>query len=247
MSFGQSYVRTDVKGINIIDRLRIIDNKVFLSFGYESLEDNLQKTKIATTTFQTVNAAISIFPRADFPNIRIEYSRNKNSNGITSTDPVNSVFGIDDMTNTVGVQLSYDLTAGVKHATSLSLASSNREDNSARKINSSNTFLNFNFNSYWTSYLTTYFNAVYFKSEIAGIDYTYQMFSAGARYRMLDNKLELMGAFSPSFGDFKRVGVDLTATYNVLQNFDVVFQFHVYKMEGMPGSSEIGLMTRLGI
>lgn len=246
-SFGQSYIRTDVRGINIVDRLRLIDNKVFLSFGFESLEDNLQKTKIATTTFQTVNAAISIFPRADFPNIRIEYSRNKNDNGIKSTDPANSDYGIDDMTNTVGVQLSYDLTAGIKHGTSLSLATSKREDSSIRKINSSNTFLNFNFNSYWTSYLTTYFNAVYFQSEIAGNDYSYSMFSAGARYRMLDNKLELMGAFSPSFGDFKRVGVDFTASYNVLQNFDVVFQFHVYKMESMPTNSEIGLMTRLGI
>jgi hypothetical protein len=246
-SFGQSYIRTDVKGVNIIDRLRLIDNKVFLSFGYENLKDNLQNTKIATTTFENLNAAISIFPRADFPNIRIEYSRNQNSNGIKSSDPINSIYGVDDMTNTVGVQLSYDLTAGVKHNTSLGLSTSNREDSSIRKINSSNTFLNFNFNSYWTGYLTTYFNAVYFKSEIAGISYSYQMFSAGARYRMLENKLELMGAFSPSFGDFKRIGVDFTASYNVIQNFDVVFQMHVYKMENMPTSSEIGLMTRLGI
>ena len=73
------------------------------------------------------------------------------------------------------------------------------------------------------------------------------MLSAGARYRMLENKLELMGAFSPSFGDFKRIGVDFTAAYNIIQNFDIVFQLHVYKMEGMPSSSEIGLMTRLGI
>lgn len=246
-SFGQSYVRTDVKGINITDRMRLFDNKVFLSVGYENLKDNLQNTKLATTTFETMNAAVSIFPRADFPNIRVEYSRNQNNNGIKSTDPANSAYGIDDATNTVSVQLSYDLTAGVKHNTSLSLSNSNREDNSIRKINSSNTFVNFNFNSYWTSSFTTYFNTVFFNSEIAGVMYKYTMLSAGARYRMLENKLELMGAFSPSFGDFKRIGVDFTAAYNIIQNFDIVFQLHVYKMEGMPSSSEIGLMTRLGI
>ena len=246
-SFGQSYVRTDVKGINVVDRLRLIDNKLFLSFGYENLKDNLQKTKIATTTFETLNAAVSFFPRADFPNIRVEFSRNQNNNGIKSSDPVYSASGIDDATNTVSVQLSYDLTAGVKHNTSLSLSTSSREDNSIRKVDASNTFLNFNFNSYWTGYFTTYFNAVYFNSEIAGINYKYEMLSVGARYRMLDNKLELMGAFSPSFGDFKRIGVDLTASYNIIQNFDVVFQCHVYKTESMPTNSEIGLMTRLGI
>ena len=246
-SFGQTYIRTDVKGINITDRLRMLDNKVFLSVGYENLTDNLQKTKIATTTFETLNAAISIFPRIDFPNIRIEYSRNMNNNGIKSGDPVNSAFGIDDATNTVSVQLSYDLTAGVRHNTSLGITTSNREDNSIRNINSSNTFLNFNFNSYWTAVFTTYFNAVYFNSEIAGVMYKYEMLSAGARYRLLENKLELAGAFSPSFGDFKRIGVDFTASYNVIQNFDVIFQLHVYKMENTPSSSEIGLMTRLGI
>jgi hypothetical protein len=246
-SFGQSYTRTDVKGINLVDRLRIIDNKVFLSFGYENLKDNLQKTKIATTTFETINAAISYFPRMDFPNIRVEYSHNKNNNGIQSHDPVNSLSGIDDATNTVSVQLSYDLTAGVKHGTSLSLSTSNREDNSIRQMNSSNTFVNFGFNSFWTSRFTTYFNGVYFNSEIAGVKYKYEMFSAGARYRMFDDKLELMGAFSPSFGDFKRVALDFTAAYNIIQNFDVVFQMHIYKMESQPTSSEIGLMTRLGI
>ncbi len=246
-SFGQSYVRTDVKGINLTDRMRLFDNKVFLSVGYENLKDNLQKTKLATTTFETMNAAVSIFPRADFPNIRVEYTRNQNNNGIKSSDPVNAIYGIDDATNTVSVQLSYDLTAGVKHNTALSLSNSKREDSSIRKINSSNTFINFNFNSYWTSSFTTYFNTVFFNSEIAGVEYKYTMLSAGARYRMLENKLELMGAFSPSFGDFKRIGVDFTAAYNIIQNFDIVFQLHVYKMEGMPSSSEIGLMTRLGI
>lgn len=246
-SFGQSYVRTDVKGINLSDRLRLLDNKVFLSVGYENLKDNLQNTKIATTTFETMNAAISIFPRINFPNIRLEYSRNQNNNGIKSTDPANSLYGIDDATNTVSAQLSYDLTAGVKHNTALSISTSSREDNSVRKLNSSNTYVNFNFNSYWTGYLTTYFNAVLFNSEIAGMNYKYTMLIAGARYRMLENKLELMGSFAPSFGDFKRIGFDFTAAYNVIQNFDVVFQMHVYKMEGMPSSSEIGLMTRLGI
>jgi len=246
-SFGQSYVRTDVKGISVTDRMRLFDNKVFLSGGYENLKDNLQNTKIATTTFETMNAAISIFPRVDFPNIRVEYTRNQNSNGIKSTDPVNSISGIDDATNTVSVQLSYDLTAGIKHNTSLSLSTSNREDNSIRKINSSNTFVNFSFNSYWTAKMTTYFNAVVFNSEIAGILYKYTMLSAGARYRMLEDKLELMGAFSPSFGDFKRIGFDFTAAYNIIRNLDIVFQAHIYKTEGMPQSSEIGLMTRLGI
>ena len=246
-SFGQSYIRTDVKGINVVDRLRIIDNKLFLSFGYENLKDNLQNTKAATTTYETVNAAVSIFPRADFPNIRVEYSHNKNNNGIKSTDAENSASGVDDATNTVSVQLSYDINTDVKHSASLGISASDREDNSVWQINSKNTYVNLGVNSYWTRNLTTFFTAIVYSSEIAGMNYKYQMFSAGARYKMLDSKLELTGAFSPSFGDFKRIGIDFNASYNVVQNFDVIFQCHVYKTQGASTNSEIGLMTRLGI
>lgn len=61
-SFGQTFLRTDVKGINIVDRIRLLDNKLFVSLGYEMLEDNLQETKIATTKYQTLSASVSIFP-----------------------------------------------------------------------------------------------------------------------------------------------------------------------------------------
>jgi len=64
----------------------MIDNKLILSIGYEELKDNLQKTKVATTTFQTINASISLFPRADFPNITLGYTRNANNNGLRLSD-----------------------------------------------------------------------------------------------------------------------------------------------------------------
>lgn len=244
LSFGQSFIRTDVKGINIVDRIRMFDNKLFLSLGYESLEDNLQGTKRATTKYNTLSASVSIFPRADFPNITIGFNKSDNNNGLRTTDPANQDYVVDDVTNRVIVQLSYDFVAHVKHNTSLSFTTQNREDNSLSNTDATYNAAGLTLNSYWSPQLNSLFQILYSSSEIKNVPFDYFTITLGGRYRLLDNKLQLSATLSPSFGDFKRQALEFVADYNILANLNLALQARVYRIPDKATNSIIGLVTR---
>ena len=260
-SFGQDYLRTDVAGINITDRVRLLDNKLFFSFGYENLEDNLQNTKIATTTYKTFNTSVSIFPRANFPNITLAYTNYNNQNGIKLTS-ADSLYVVDDATNRFMAQLSYDLVAGIKHNASLSFITSSRDDKGYYNSDASNTSVSLSVNSYWDKDLTSFVSLVYYASDIsykmldtttvittdymdANSEYNYTSFSIGGRYRLLDNKLELTASISPSFGDFERQAFDFVGQYFVLENLSLILQARLYRIPNESTNSIIGLTTRV--
>lgn len=244
LSFGQSFIRTDVKGFNIVDRIRMIDNKVFLSVGYESLEDNLQQTKPATTKYNTLSASISIFPRVDFPNITIGYNKSENKNGLSINNATMQDYVVDDITNRIILQISYDFVALVKHNTSLSFTTQNREDNSLSNVDAKYNATGLTVNSYWTSQLSSIFQVLFSSSEIKNVPFDYVTLTLGGRYRLLENKLQLSAMLSPSFGDFKRQAFELMADYNVLANFNLAFQARVFSITGKSTNSIIGLVSR---
>lgn len=245
LSFGQSFIRTDVRGFNVVDRIRMFDNKVFLSLGYESLEDNLQATKPATTKYNTLSASISIFPRANFPNITIGYNKSDNKNGLKLTDPVNKNFVVDDITNRLILQLSYDFVAMVKHNSSFSFTTQNREDNSLSNTDAKYNAVGFTLNSYWSSQLNSLFQILYSSSEIKNVPFDYFTLTLGGRYRLLENKLQLSATLSPSFGDFKRQAFEFLADYNIIANLNLGFQARIFRIPGKDTNSIIGLVTRL--
>lgn len=246
-SFGQSFIRTDLKGINLVDRIRMIDNKLFLSIGYEELKDNLQKTKVATTTFQTINASISLFPRANFPNITLGYTRNVNNNGLSLSDSQRKMYVVDDITNRVILQLSYDFNAFVKHSSSVSFSTSSKDDNSLRNFDTKFSIGSLNITSYWASQWTSLFGIVFNNSELFGKTSRYVTLSFGGKYKLLENKLQLSATLSPSFGDYKRQALEFIADYNILMNLNLTFQARIYRIPGASTNSIIGLTTRLSI
>ncbi|MCX6171071.1 MAG: hypothetical protein NTX65_17185 [Ignavibacteriales bacterium] len=246
-SFGQSFLRTDVKGVNLVDRFRMLDNKLFVSFGYESLQDNLQKTKIATTTYQTLSASVSIFPRINFPNITIGYNQYLNNNSLKSSDPINGQYAVDDVTNRILLQLSYDFMMVVKHNSSLSFTTSTRDDKSLAMTNAKFNSTSLNVNSYWTQSLMSLFGFVYSASDIKGIPFNYFTLTVGGRYRLLENKLQLTATLSPSFGDYKRQALEFTADYNVFLNFNLMFQSRIYRIPDASTNSIVGLTARVTI
>jgi hypothetical protein len=227
----------------------MIDNKLFISLGYENLQDNLQKTKVATTTFKTLSASVSFFPRVDFPNITIGYNRYDNNNGLSVNLPDTNLskYTVADITNRFMMQCSYDFKAYVRQSASFSFTTSDRVDNGASKSNAKFNSTSLNINSYWNSQLTSNFGLLYSTSEISGIPFDYVSLSFGGSYKLLDNKLQLSANLSPSFGDYKRQIIEVVANYYVLYNLNLIFQTRVYRIPGSPTNSIVGLTTRLSI
>jgi len=251
-SFGQDYLRKDVAGINISDRFRMIDNKVFLTFGFENLNDNLQKTKLSTTNYRTINSSVSFFTRSDFPDITFGYTRFNNENDIKNSD---SIHYVNNATNKFNVRLSYNFLWSVKHSTSLNVFTSARDDKSIRNMDANYFSSNWSLSSYWSSDLTSYFNFIYYSSNLQqAVDsittkniYNYFTLSFGGKYRILENNLEVSATFSPSFGDFKRQAFDLIAQYFFSQQLRATFQARVYRLPDQATNSIFGLTLNYSI
>lgn len=207
-SFGNTFIRTDVAGININDRLRLMDNTLFIAAGFESLSDNLQGTKFATTTFNTINTSVSYFPRFDFPSILVSYTQNENTN-----DAKDSTIIINDITNRVGTQISYDFHWKYRTQMSLGYNFSVRDDKSISNFDVDNSSLNLSSNTNWSPAIVSNVNISYNSTKIQASELSYVTLTLGGRYYMLDNKLLINGSINPSFGDFERTALDLFGTY----------------------------------
>lgn len=248
VSFGQPFTRTDVKGINISDRIRMLDNKLFLNIGYEKLEDNLQKTKQATTTYQIFNTSISIFPRADFPNITIGLASYNTSNDLmNNSDPSLAANAVDDLTSRFYTTISYDIKSKVKHRAQVNLSFSNRDDKTIGNSDSKTTSASFFWNSFWDKRLNSFVSLTVYTSEIALSKFDYQTLSVGGRYQLIPDLLTLEASLSPSFGDFKRQAFDLTGIYYIYQNLSLEGQLRIYRIPDAYTDTIIGARLRYNL
>jgi hypothetical protein len=246
-SFGQLFTRTDVNGFGISDNARLIDDKVLLSLNYERLQDNLQNTKFATTTYQTLGASVSIFPKADFPTIVVGYNRYNNNNDIDSNDVSKAPYRVDDITNRVFAQFGYGFTLGVKQQASFSISVSDRTDKSPLYYDVSNTSAYFSLNTYWNEGLTSFFNLSINSSKIKDINLDYTGFSIGARQSLLEKRLEVGANINPTFGDLKRVTYDINSRYNINADFSLNFQLRLLTYTDIPNDLIVSLSARYAI
>ncbi len=239
-SFGQTYLRTDVQGINIVDRIRMIENKVFLNLGYERLTDNLQDTKPATTAYQTFNSSVSIYPGENIPNFTLGYTRYDNSNDLSDS----SSAAVNDATNKFYLQISHKFMLEIPHNAYLYFSSSNRTDNTVWDRNSKNLSVTFNLKSEWNKTLSSHIGATYYTSESASLPYDYSSFFLGGSLLLLQDKLELRATLTPSFGDFERQAFDFVGSYRVIEDLVLSLQARFYRIPDVSTNSIIGLTTR---
>jgi hypothetical protein len=251
-SAGQTYLRKDVAGFNISDRMRIIDNQMFISLGYERLQDNTGGTKIATTTFGTINAAVSYYPLVDAPNVTIGYSRFDNDNGLSLRGP-DSLSVVADVTNQIYLQSSYDFTFGARHTAAFSASISSRDDKSYVRANvTSNTFtigLSSRYSIPLQTNLDIAFNINQLPTGTPGVlhDLDYTALTARGRYALITDILWMAAAVSPTFGDFKRTVFDISSEYYPLPTMSFTLQFDYFVNDGAPNDNFVSLRYRYDI
>lgn len=206
-SFGQTFLRKDIQGFNISDRVRLISNQVFLTLGYEQLKDNTSKTKVATTTFSNITSSVSYYPSFSAPNITLGYSRYSSDNGLPLTDN----FSIDERTNRIFVQSSYQFIAGPEHNASIGFSTSDRKDDSPRRLDVKNTMLSLGVRTLFSMPLTTSIEySLNLNNLPAGTvvpstrKLDYSTIAIGARYEVIEEILAVQSSISPTFGDFDR-------------------------------------------
>ncbi len=68
--------------------------------------------------------------------------------------------------------------------------------------------------------------------------------SAGGKYKLLNNNLELSLYYSPSYGDFERQSVNFTTSYQMIKNLWLRLQMRYYKMSQGYNNSIAGITVR---
>jgi hypothetical protein len=256
-SFGQTFIRTDVAGFNLSDRQGLADNQFIVSAGIERLKDNTAETKAATTTYTTVNTAVSYYPRANLPNVTLAYLHAGNSNGINNNPPqhVDSIYAIDDNTDRIFVQIGHGYTFGARHNASLSFSTSTRDDKTLKDLDTKST-------SFTLSNQTTYgfplqtvislslnsnkFSAINAAGSTS-ISTSYTTLYGNAQYRLLEERLRLSGTISPTFGDLERTLFEIGGQYYFVKNLSAQTQLYLYFNKGGSNDTIWSFILRLDV
>jgi len=144
ISVGTTALRRDVKGFNVFDRVRLLQNSVFLTASFERLQNNTSdrdtiRTSTGnlqlTTTYTIFNSSVSYYPTSNMPNFTVGYGNNGNTNPINPLDPIATAAqqAIDDNTNRYFLQSTYDFSYWGRHNATLSFDVSNKTDNTPKK------------------------------------------------------------------------------------------------------------------
>jgi hypothetical protein len=153
----------------------------------------------------------------------------------------------DEVTNRIFVASNYDFHIWARHSVTATLSLANKKDNTFYKRDQDNMNVS-------TALTTTYkiplqttlsfivsHNATYAalqdttKAYLLNTEqqtFDYQTISLNARYRMLNDRLNLLATLAPSFGDFKRMLIQAGIDYQVMDNHYLVGQLDVIQNPG---------------
>jgi archaellum component FlaF (FlaF/FlaG flagellin family) len=262
-SYGNDFVQNDIAGINISDRVRMFNNKIMASVSYETKSNNTQNdANTPTTTYNTLNTSVTAYPSAELPSFTVGYGLNTRKNPIDlaiDTTRLDSLSIANEKTNRFFIAANYDFQMVVRNSLTASISISNKKDNTFYKRDQDN----FNFSTLISSFFsiplqttigvivsqTAAYSALQdsvraYLSTTQKQTFNYQTISLGARYRMMNDRLNLLATVAPSFGDFKRLLIQAGAEYQVVENHYLVSQFDFIKNSGRASDAVFSILYR---
>ncbi|MDR8390648.1 hypothetical protein NC796_05840 [Aliifodinibius sp. S!AR15-10] len=88
VSLANSTIRRDVAGVTLSDRFQLFDDRLYVTLGYENLNDNVSNTKDATTSTQTARTNFSWFPIDQYlPRISVGFMYRNRDNAVPLYNP----------------------------------------------------------------------------------------------------------------------------------------------------------------
>ncbi len=87
-SLANSTIRKDIAGFTATDRFRLLQNRVYVTLGFETLEDNVTGNKDATTQSNTYRTNISWYPVSrDLPRVSAGFRFRTRDNSVNRFNP----------------------------------------------------------------------------------------------------------------------------------------------------------------
>jgi hypothetical protein len=244
-SFGQSFLRRDLEGLSATDRIRLIHNQVFLSVGYERLKDNTSRTKPATTTFTSANAALSYYPVESAPSVTVGYGYLRNRNTIPTSGPESLLVrsAVDELGNRFYVQSNYSFVGTARHTLSVAFSVSRRDDRSVRAYDVNDLSGSFGITTVFPSTIETNVEFLYSRSERPAVSggplepFSYSTMTFGIRYSLFPDVAVIRGVISPTYGDVQRTLIGAGLDITLLPSMTLLVEFSRFRPESGPKDS----------
>ncbi|HCK98587.1 MAG TPA: hypothetical protein DHW42_00575 [Candidatus Marinimicrobia bacterium] len=246
-SLGNPYLRNDVQGFNVSDKIRLFNNKVFITLAYDQKKDNLIRDKNTTTTTSSFNAGIALNPGDGLPTINFNTMQYGLKNDLDIED-IDTTFNYDpvvadslvsifykdqrksNMTIRQDFRISHNVAVGpTQNTINITYANSERSDRITDRIPeyrfnaTSTSMLSFGLNTTFQFPLKTNvkFTTNTTKSSMASDPYELMTVLLKGRYELFDSKLvtELGWVLTTGSGmiDFTKNNVFTGATYRLLK------------------------------
>ncbi len=202
-SLATSYLRKDIQGFSISDRVQLYSNQIFLNLGYDNYAEGLSYENDDTettepTNYTALNIGVSFFPRRQFlPQVFVNWKNYDRNDGLDTT--INSST-INYQNTDVSVQLGYNIQLfDLNHTFSISYIATHRVDGFKRTLaNLANDIQMFSLRTIYQIPLTTVISFATNENNAAGGLYAfkYNMFNLSAEYYLLNKRLSLKGGLN---------------------------------------------------
>lgn len=243
-SFGNPYMRRDIAGFSLTDRIRLMSNRLYVNLGYENLREGLSRDTDNQIAFNTYTAGLSVYPGGNYPEINYTFRNYQRSNGIvertthidtlvdysTQSTRYDTTF-IDNRVDNSTMSNTFTLSQpiglfGLEHNANLSFVRSLKSDQVSRApgypaIGYSLNMFSLSLRTEYRIPLSTQLSFSVNDNETGRAGSRFQIVTAGARFRMLNDALIFNGStrFTRSEGtqEFTRFGFDSSVRYRFLE------------------------------
>lgn len=208
-SRGSPSVLTDVAGISIQDRIRLLNNRIYITIGYEAYQDNVNGRAETTTDKNILRSSIAVYSPSDYPNVNLGFrTYDRKNDGIRRSNTMADGTVIMTDTRIENTQNSFNFSIdqtfnlrGWSNLAMISYSSALSDDKISTAQNSEQSTIALSLTSV-RQLLWEFRGSLSLTSQDAGaggatMDYNSIFFNA--RYTFLPNRVWFNGGFSGTF------------------------------------------------
>ena len=247
-SLANNFLRKDIKGFSIYDRVRLYRNQIYLNLGYDQYLESLSyqddgEDATEPTAYNALNIGVSYYPRArNLPRINLNWKNYDRDNSLDITD---TPYAVNYQNKDISLQLGYDIQfLDLNHTLNISYITTNRADGFNQSKNKlANNIHMLSIRTVYEVPLTTVISYASNQNSAAGItDFNYNMFSISADYSLLDRRLNLRGGLNMTsavgtimdslaingpeksdYTDYNRTAITLGSSFEINRQHALVF------------------------
>ncbi|MCU0645976.1 MAG: hypothetical protein MUC94_17170, partial [bacterium] len=201
-ALANNFLRKDIKGFSIYDRVRLYRSQIFLNLGYDNYLESLSyeddgEDSTEPIAYSALNIGVAIYPREQYlPKINVNWKNYDRDNTLDMND---SPYAVSYQNKDVSVQLGYDAQfLNLNHTFNIGYITSDRIDGFDQAKNDlANDIRMLSIRTVYQVPLTTVISYATNQNSAAGMtDFNYSMFSISADYSLLNRRLNLRGGFN---------------------------------------------------